>query len=961
MSLQPTVLIKLGMAVAKATLKIWLKDSTIDKEISYGLFEALDKKFGDVKIVRPTARLFDRIADRVAEEMEPFFAHETAGLADGDKEVVVSALVDTLTKTPITDELLFSSDLDPSALESHLNTIHPATKMGLTTSGEILYAQVLNEACHYLVELATTLPGFQYKATRELLKREEETLSLVEKILENLPKRADELKSTNSKTFETQYRRRVARKLDEIELFGISLFNLRRRYNLTTAYVSLSMEDREEFDEDRQAYGKWRVEDAFGKNRKILIRGDPGSGKTTLLQWLAVQAARRTFPEQLVAWNSSIPFFIRLRSYVGEELPEPARFLEQIARPISSAMPRGWVHRYLEQGTALVLIDGVDEVPAKQRDAVRDWIDDLVNEFPKSRFIVTSRRAAVEDNWLSGLQFRSYELRPMGNDDTRTFVHHWHMAAGKDIANGFSSDDLARYEMSLTRAIRNHYHIRQLATNPLLCAIICAINVDRKAQLPTERSDLYRVALDTLLERRDAERQIGLYDHLAISRGAKESLLQQVAYWLLVNDFTDVDYCAYEERMGRIIEKMQHVKGTTEEVSRYLLERSGVLCEPSVRRVNFIHRTFQEYLAAKWIAEEDCGGILIEKASNDQWQEVVTLFGGLAQRSQVERLVMKLIELGDNGGNGQHRCYILAAACVAARETIAETVTTAINSRLELIVPPDTIEKAKLLAAAGPACVPHLKGHADKAPEIGAACVHALALIGDTSALLALKEYAQTTNPVILREVVGAWDYFDQMQYSEEVLTGCDFPGPLVWRDKPSLNGINVLVELRTLDCHGNESLEDLAPLAELPKLEELDLTGCSGIISVGPLRKLKALRTLKLNGVEAVDNLRVLKGMSTIEHLELNGCIGIKSLKSISTLKNIRVLCVSGCFELSDISPLSGLMGLEELNLGGCYGIDSLGALRLLPRLKKLTIADRKLIDELDSDLEDRVTVEYE
>jgi len=133
---------------------------------------------------------------------------------------------------------------------------------------------------------------------------------------------------------------------------------------------------------------------------RLLIRGIAGSGKTTLLQWVAVCAADRKFPSELADWNDAIPFFIRLREHAGSSLPAPEAFPRTVAPIIAATMPPGWVHRQLAAGRAIVLIDGVDELPEDERPGLRAWLEDLIATYPDARYLVTARPHAVPDAWI---------------------------------------------------------------------------------------------------------------------------------------------------------------------------------------------------------------------------------------------------------------------------------------------------------------------------------------------------------------------------------------------------------------------------------------------------------------------------------------------------------------------------------------------------------------------------------
>jgi predicted NACHT family NTPase len=278
-----------------------------------------------------------------------------------------------------------------------------------------------------------------------------------------------------------------------------------------------------------------------------------------LLQWLAVQAARRSFDGALAPWNEAVPFFIQLRRTLGGSLPGPEEFPGQVAQSIAGAMPHGWAHRKLQAG-ALVLIDGVDEVPESQRADVRKWLQDFVANFENAHFIVTSRPAAVKEGWLSGEGFGESELQPMGLPDIDALIDQWHLAAGMQLGEDQLRIQLDEYKGSLKHAVRTEPSIRNLATSPLLCAMLCILNWDRKKQLPKDRMELYRVALDMLLERRDIERETPTEDTPKLSRKDKELLLQEFAYWLLRNNRSDAERAEAVRCLSGLLKFMPRIK-----------------------------------------------------------------------------------------------------------------------------------------------------------------------------------------------------------------------------------------------------------------------------------------------------------------------------------------------------------------------------------------------------------------
>jgi predicted NACHT family NTPase len=259
----------------------------------------------------------------------------------------------------------------------------------------------------------------------------------------------------------------------------------------------------------------------------VLIRGEAGSGKTTLLQWLAVQSARDAFGGALSEWNGLVPFFIQLRRWVGKALPRPEQWLTHVAAPIAGAMPSGWVHRQLQNG-ALVLIDGVDELPDSQRDRVRSWLQGLIANFGAARFIVTSRPAAAEEGWLGAEGFDDSQLQPMERPQIEALIDQWHVAARKQLTDEEILASLESYQDSLKRVVQSDRAIRNLATTPLLCAMLCLLNVDRRTKIPKDRMALYRIALETLA-RRESERDTDWSAGLELTERQRELTLEELA------------------------------------------------------------------------------------------------------------------------------------------------------------------------------------------------------------------------------------------------------------------------------------------------------------------------------------------------------------------------------------------------------------------------------------------------
>jgi hypothetical protein len=158
--------------------------------------------------------------------------------------------------------------------------------------------------------------------------------------------------------------------------------------------------------------------------------------------------------------------------------------------------------------------------------------------------------------------------------------------------------------------------------------MLCALNLDRRRQLPPDRMALYAASLDMLLERRDADRRIN--QAVKLDKTAKLGILQHLAWRLTYAGRVEMAFEDCVHHVSRAIERLPGVKLDPRETLRFLLERSGVIRDPAMGRVDFIHRTFQEYLAAKEAAEDHLMDALIREAKSDRWRETIIMADGHA-------------------------------------------------------------------------------------------------------------------------------------------------------------------------------------------------------------------------------------------------------------------------------------------------------------------------------------------
>ncbi|MFB7375446.1 NACHT domain-containing protein [Streptomyces sp. NPDC056222] len=511
-----------------------------------------------------------------------------------------------------------------------------------------------------------------------------------------------------------------------------------------------------------------RADLALARHDKVLLRGMAGSGKTTLVQWLAVSSARDEQTEDMAYLRDRIPFVLPLRTLTrhGERLPAPDRFLSAVDCPLSP--PDGWADRVLAAGRGLVLVDGIDEIPEAERDRARRWLRDLLDSYDGNRWLVTSRPTAVRDDWLASDGFTELSLAPMSTAEVGTFVRRWHTAAGPEAAP---------YEQPLLDALRTTSDVAQLATNPLMCGLICALHRSRRGFLPRGRKALYDAALSMLLSRRDRERDMGTPYGIELGEAPQIQLIQRIAYWLTLNGRTTMDRAHAESVVREAVPAITEAAGADPGVVfTHLLHRSGLLREPTADTVDFVHRTFQDYLAAKALVDRWDIGVLVQHAADDQWEDVIRMAVGHARPRECAEIFEELLKAADSevARRSHLRILVVAATALDHATEVAPEIRERILARTGEVIPPRDAEEARELASVGRTVLDLLPAPDGLTHDEAAMVVTTATHITDDAALPYLARFTGHPSLRVRSQLMWGWSRFEVRQYAQEIIARLD-------------------------------------------------------------------------------------------------------------------------------------------------------------------------------------------
>ncbi|WP_030801702.1 NACHT domain-containing protein [Streptomyces sp. NRRL S-337] len=570
--------------------------------------------------------------------------------------------------------------------------------------------------------------------------------------------------------FEEEYARRTAALHNHLTIYGIDLAHSPDSWPLDAAYLGLQCEPGSPEDDPPLP-----AERALAGRGRVLVRGVAGSGKTTLLQWLTVATARDELPEALVELRGRVPFLLPVRRFARAGLPDPETFLDAVGHQDADRAPAGWTERVLAEGRALLLVDGVDEAPEDEREQLRRKLGEWTGRYPGNVWIVTSRPSAVPGNWLAGEGFAEVALAPMSREDVAAFIQRWHRAAA--LQRPADLDRLADYERTLLNAVRITRDLGRLATNPLMCGLLCALHRDRRGYLPHGRKELYDAALSMLLERRDRERAMGAPDGVELTRQPKIQLLQKLAHWMLIHGRSEMDRATAVATLAEHLPAIPDAarQGGPEEVFRHLLNRTGLLREPTPGTVDFVHRTFQDYLSARAVVQRHDFTLLLEHAHHDAWEDVIRMAVALARPDECAALLDGLLapHPGVRAAEARHR-KLLAAACLEHAAELDPAVRARVQRFTRDMVRPGTPSAARALGWIGPIVLEMLPDPADVPDREAVLLAITATSIADDMAIDYLTGLRDRAHHDIRAQLAGAWRRYDTARYAREIIAHLD-------------------------------------------------------------------------------------------------------------------------------------------------------------------------------------------
>ncbi len=455
-----------------------------------------------------------------------------------------------------------------------------------------------------------------------------------------------------------------------------------------TALMTRSFIDKNEKEgKPSQAPSNDREEDRISaltktdQEARLVLLGDPGSGKSTFVNFLALCLAGDALqhpninvklltaplpeededssdqPSQSWRHGALLPVRVVLRDFVARGLPPKGevcqachllKFLtsELTASGLKEYAP--FLEKHLHEKGGIFLFDGLDEVPEadERREQIKQMVENVASAFPKAHILITSRTYAYQgQGWRLNESFAVAELAPFSRAQISQFTQRWYAQVA--LTRKLDPQDAQGRAQLLKERIFSNERLYELAERPLLLTLMASLHAWRGGNLPEKREQLYSDTVDLLLDWwqapksvRDSQGKVinqdpSLEEWLKVDREQVRKLLNKLAFEAhaaqskLVGT-ADIPQANLVTGLMRITKKeIRHAL-----LIEFLRDRAGLLLPRGEGVYTFPHRTFQEYLAACWLTDDDYPDTLMKLAcqSPDRWREVTLLAGAKAVR-----------------------------------------------------------------------------------------------------------------------------------------------------------------------------------------------------------------------------------------------------------------------------------------------------------------------------------------
>ncbi|XP_044166032.1 uncharacterized protein LOC114952157 isoform X2 [Acropora millepora] len=358
------------------------------------------------------------------------------------------------------------------------------------------------------------------------------------------------------------------------------------------------------------------VNDIFSSSRKgedsmVLLEGYPGIGKSFFCLKLAQDWANGAMPSTFPIFE--LVLLLKCKDIEGHIMDAISEQL--LPRSLEDKMKDNFlkfIGDVSNQERILVILDGCNELPEESKHHVDNV---LARRVLKCCYVMVTTRQRP-DLWKPFKFDSCLEMKAFSEDDSFDYIrNHFKNTETEESSKGERLIELIK---------RNRLLQGFLSDRPNLL-LLCLLYEDHEGQLPSSSSDLYQAFVRSLLRRFCAKQKLKTNEEdMDLTKQFEREILPigELAWKSLLN-------CRHSFREDDLKLERRDEMSITLGLGFVYKEESFKRSEPH-HVFTFVHKTFQDYLAALYVAHNLRGSKFYEPVRNQfifgQWYRKAFLF-----------------------------------------------------------------------------------------------------------------------------------------------------------------------------------------------------------------------------------------------------------------------------------------------------------------------------------------------
>lgn len=316
-------------------------------------------------------------------------------------------------------------------------------------------------------------------------------------------------------------------------------------------------------------------------SRFLVLSGTGGLGKSMMMRNLILSSVDEYETMHI------IPLFITLKDY-ETTYPQLIDYVFDMVHNLWNSLTLDSLTALLSSGKALLLFDGLDEIPTKDLAFFTKQLNAFIDRFYENVYIISSRPYS---NFQTFTRFTVLQLQPFTKEQALKLVDQFNYRADAPKLQ-------ARFRNLLDTTL--YWTHRGFAGNPLLLSIML-LTFEMDAEVPTLKYIFYQEAYTVLAKRHDASKDG--YTRTMKTGWTSAEFAKYFAFFCAKTyscSKVSFTYADMEHFFEELMDKYE-LYGIL--VDDFIYDAINNLCIMYQDGLNygFIHRSFQEYFCAKFI------------------------------------------------------------------------------------------------------------------------------------------------------------------------------------------------------------------------------------------------------------------------------------------------------------------------------------------------------------------------